>query len=75
MSEAFRISESGLDALRNAEPLEPEEELILEIMSRVVSISEENAMSLFVRIIDHFGSVTGALNALRSGGVSITKAD
>ena len=75
MPEVFSISKDGLDALRNAGPVEPEEELILEVMSRVVSISQENAMSLCNQLCEKFGSVEGALTALRSGDVLITKVD
>lgn len=70
-----RISEKGLHALRNAEPMEEGTELILEIMSRLDGpIDRMNCIDIINDLIRQYGSEQGALAAIRSGDATFEKA-
>jgi hypothetical protein len=71
MTQLYRITKQGLEALRQEHSLDPEMELILEIMSRVEKITQSNAMELCVALIDRWGSAELATEALQSGAQEI----
>ena len=66
MAEGFKISPKGLQALEDGY-LSPEEELILEIMSRVPAISQQNCLDLANESTNMCGSAEAAVRAFRAG--------
>lgn len=75
MATGGRITKAGLDALRNAEPMDEDSELLLMVMANINDvINRGNVIALCNQLIEQYGNIRNAINAIHDGNVKFEKA-
>jgi hypothetical protein len=72
MTQVFKISDQGRQKLQEG-GLSPEEDLLLEIMSRVQTMSQENCIKIAIEATNICGSAEKAIEMFRAGMFELEK--